>query len=67
MHTEHNAETVRPVNVSFSPCKGMELVIDQPEWRNKVSPFIPISLLDDQVIKFTSKAYPQHEGVTRMD
>ena len=42
----------------------MGRAIEQPAWHNKVSPYTPISLLDDQVLEFTIKACPQHEGVT---
>jgi len=55
----------RPDDFSFTPGQGVELAIDQPEWRNEARPFTPTSLLDDQVLEFTIKAYPQREGVTR--
>lgn len=55
----------RPDGFSFTPGEGVELAIDAPEWRDEGRPFTPTSLVDDGVIEFTIKTYPQHEGVTR--
>lgn len=55
----------RPDGFGFTPGQGVELAIDAPEWRDEGRPFTPTSLIDDGVIEFIIKAYPQHEGVTR--
>ncbi len=55
----------RPDGFSFTPGQGVELAIDSPEWRDEGRPFTPTSLVDDEVIEFIIKSYPQHEGVTR--
>jgi cytochrome-b5 reductase len=55
----------RPPGFSFDPGQGVELAIDDPDWRDQGRPFTPTSLQDDGVIEFTIKGYPEHEGVTR--
>lgn len=54
----------RPPDFSFEPGQGVELAIKLPHWENEFRPFTPTSLQDDEVLEFTIKAYPQHEGVT---
>lgn len=55
----------RPDKFDFSPGQGVELAIDQPQWRDLGRPFTPTGLSDDNVLEFTIKCYPKHEGVTR--
>jgi len=55
----------RPAAFRFEPGQAVELAIDDPHWREESRPFTPTSLPDDQVLEFTIKRYPQHEGVTR--
>ena len=55
----------RPDGFRFTPGQGVELAIDTPEWRDQGRPFTPTSLVEDRIIEFTIKGYPQHEGVTR--
>jgi cytochrome-b5 reductase len=55
----------RPNSFVFQPGQGVELAINQPDWRDAGRPFTPTSLVDDAVIEFTIKCYPDHEGVTR--
>lgn len=55
----------RPEGFSFTPGEGVELAIDEPEWRDEARPFTPTSLTDDRVVEFTIKGYPQHDGMTR--
>lgn len=55
----------RPDGFSFEPGQGVELAIDHPDWREEARPFTPTSQEDDEVLEFTIKGYPEHEGVTR--
>ena len=55
----------RPEGFEFEPGQGVELAIAAPEWEDQARPFTPTSLKDDQVLEFTIKAYPEHNGVTR--
>ena len=55
----------RPVGFEFTPGQGVELAIDNPEWRAQGRPFTPTSLPGDQVLEFIIKAYPEHQGVTQ--
>ncbi len=55
----------RPRNLDYRPGQGVEIVIDDPKWRNEEGrPFTPTSLSDDKVLEFTIKRYPAHKGVT---
>lgn len=54
----------RPEGLDYSPGQGVELAVDLPDWRDKGRPFTPTSLLDDRVLEFTIKRYPEHHGVT---
>jgi len=55
----------KPDTFSFTPGQGVELVIDQKEWREEEGrPFTPTSLVSDKILEFTIKRYPGHKGVT---
>jgi cytochrome-b5 reductase len=55
----------RPESFIFSAGQGVELVIDEKEWREEEGrPFTPTSLASDKVLEFTIKRYPDHRGVT---
>ena len=54
----------KPPGFTFQPGQGVELAINQPEWKNEGRPFTPTSFVDDQVLEFTIKSYPAHQGVT---
>ena len=55
----------RPDGFEFEPGQGVELAIDDSDWREESRPFTPTSVRDDRVLEFTIKAYPDHKGVTR--
>ena len=55
----------RPSGFEFEPGQGVELSIDHPGWQDQPRPFTPTSLRNDQILEFTIKRYPEHEGVTR--
>lgn len=55
----------RPEGFSFTPGQGVELIIDQENWRNMDGhPFTPTCLPSDRVLEFTIKCYAAHAGVT---
>jgi cytochrome-b5 reductase len=54
----------RPSGLDYQPGQGVELAINQPEWKDKGRPFTPTSLKEDKVLEFTIKKYPDHHGVT---
>jgi ferredoxin-NADP reductase len=55
----------RPAGFDFKPGQGVELAINQSDWKNEGRPFTPTNLQDDKVLEFIIKQYPDHEGVTR--
>jgi ferredoxin-NADP reductase len=55
----------RPEGFGFEAGQGVELAIDEDGWREQGRPFTPTSLVDDQVLEFTIKGYPDHDGVTK--
>jgi len=55
----------KPDTFSFTPGQGVEIFIDQEEWREEEGrPFTPTSLITDKVLEFTIKRYPEHKSVT---
>lgn len=55
----------RPDGFAFTPGQGVELVIDEPKWRDEEGrPFTPTCLVTDRVLQFTIKRYTDHPGVT---
>ena len=55
----------RPPDFDFKPGQGVELAIDQPDLEDEGRPFTPTGLVDDRVLEFIIKRYPEHEGVTQ--
>lgn len=64
-HDVKRLVVTKPPGFTFQPGQGMELAINRPEWKDKGRPFTPTNFVDDQVLEFTIKSYPAHEGVTR--
>lgn len=54
----------RPEEFVWEPGQGVEIALDEPGWREEGRPFTPTSLADDEVLEFTIKEYPEHDGVT---
>lgn len=54
----------RPEGLDYVPGQGVEIAIDREGWRDEGRPFTPTSLVDDRVLEFTIKSYPEHGGVT---
>lgn len=54
----------QPPGFNHQPGQGVELAINQPDWKDKGRPFTPTSLAEDKVLEFTIKGYPDHHGVT---
>jgi len=55
----------KPENFQYQPGQGVEMFINQPQWKEEEGrPFTPTSLTDALVLEFTIKRYPDHQGVT---
>ena len=54
----------RPDGLDWQPGQGIELAIDQDEWRDQGRPFTPTSLREDRILELTVKRYPEEDGVT---
>ena len=54
----------RPEGLDWEPGQGIELMIDDDEWREEVRPFTPTSLRQDLILELTLKRYPERDGVT---
>lgn len=54
----------RPAGFDYMAGQGVELAIDNGQWREQGRPFTPTSLPTDPVLEFIIKAYPEHHGVT---
>jgi cytochrome-b5 reductase len=55
----------KPDKFNYIPGQGVELVINQPKWKDEEGrPFTPTSLNDARVLEFTIKRYSDHGGVT---
>ncbi|MBK5931467.1 hypothetical protein [Halochromatium salexigens] len=55
------------VRCTAGPCRrteGVEVHIDNDEWRDEGRPFTPTSLPDDRLLEFTTKRYPDGDGMT---
>lgn len=55
----------KPDGFTFKPGQGVELAINQSDWKEESRPFTPTGHVNDRVLEFTIKAYPEHEGVTQ--
>lgn len=56
--------TEKPVNYTFIPGQATEISINKPDWSGIKRPFTFTSLPADDLLQFTIKTYPSHEGVT---
>jgi cytochrome-b5 reductase len=54
----------RPEGLEWRPGQGIELAIDEAPWRDQRRPFSPTCLLEDRILEFTIKRYPEADGVT---
>lgn len=54
----------RPDGFTFEPGQGAELTIERGPWHEQGRPFTPTSWVDDQVLEFTIKRYPESDGFT---
>ena len=55
----------KPKDYEFNPGQATMLSIDKDEWEDEKRPFTFTSLNDDQILEFTIKCYPDHNGVTK--
>ena len=54
----------QPDDYSFRPGQATDLALDRDGWRDEKRPFTFTSLPGDDVLEFTIKSYPDHDGVT---
>ncbi len=54
----------RPDGLDWHPGQGVEVRIDNDEWRDEARPFTPTSRPDDRLLEFTTKRYPDGDGMT---
>ncbi len=54
----------KPEGYEFAPGQATELAVDADGWRDETRPFSFTSLPDDELLEFTIKSYPDHDGVT---
>lgn len=57
-------ELEKPKGFRFRPGQATEVSIDKDDWRDERRPFTFTSLPDWEVLQFTIKSYPDHNGVT---
>lgn len=63
-HDVKQIVTTRPEDLDFEPGQGVEIAIDWEGWEDEGRPFTPTSLPEEDVLEFTIKRYPEHDGVT---
>lgn len=63
-HDVKRLVTTRPDDLDFEPGQGVEISIDWEGWEDQARPFTPTSLPEEDVLEFTIKGYPEHDGVT---
>lgn len=56
--------TTRPDGLEHRPGQGVEVAIATEEWENEGRPFTPTGHLDDRVLEFMIKEYPERDAVT---
>ena len=55
----------RPDGFAYRPGQGVEIAVDQDDWREEGRPFTPTSPEAAPALEFTIKGYPGHGGVTQ--
>ncbi|MFW5746690.1 MAG: FAD-binding oxidoreductase [Nanoarchaeota archaeon] len=55
----------KPSGFDYAPGQATHLALDMEGWRDSERPFTPTSLNADNILEFTIKAYPSHDGVTK--
>ncbi|MAW95305.1 MAG: flavodoxin reductase [Leeuwenhoekiella sp.] len=63
-HDVLHIETEKPENFSFEPGQATEVAINKPDWKDEKRPFTFTNLPEEDVLQFTIKTYPDHDGVT---
>ncbi|WP_425092159.1 FAD-binding oxidoreductase [Tropicimonas sp. S265A] len=54
----------RPSNYNFKPGQATDLALDREGWRDEKRPFTFTNDPDANILSFTIKSYPSHDGVT---
>lgn len=66
-HVTHDVlrfRTEKPNNYHFEPGQATRVSINKAGWEKKKRPFTFTNLPDESHLEFTTKTYPEHEGVT---
>jgi len=63
-HDVREYTTEKPRGYSFTPGQATDVALLKDGWRDEARPFTFTSLPDDDVLRFTIKTYPSHDGVT---
>ena len=58
-------ETQKPEGYSFKPGQATEVAINKGKWKEEKRPFTFTNLPEEEVLQFTIKTYPEHNGVTQ--
>ncbi|MEQ5789438.1 flavodoxin reductase [Muricauda sp. NFXS6] len=56
--------TEKPNDYNFEPGQATEISINQENWKDEKRPFTFTNLPTEDVLEFTIKVYPEHDGVT---
>lgn len=54
----------KPRDFEFTPGQATEISINKSKWKDKLRPLTFTSLNKDEILEFTIKRYPDHNGVT---
>ncbi|MBS1978042.1 MAG: flavodoxin reductase [Bacteroidetes bacterium] len=66
-HLTHDVLRVvadRPAELTYQPGQAVDVAIDKPGWEQEFRAFTFTSLPGEELIEFTIKTYPSHNGVT---
>jgi ferredoxin-NADP reductase len=55
----------KPEQLTFEPGQATDLSINKKGWEQELRSFTFTSLPDDELLEFTIKTYPSHDGVTK--
>jgi len=64
-HDVLHIETEKPEGFDFTPGQATEVAINKTKWKEKKRPFTFTNLPEEDVLQFTIKTYPDHNGVTQ--
>ena len=63
-HDVLRIKTEKPKGFQFKPGQATDVTINKTGWQDKKNSFTFTSLPDEDLLEFTIKTYPSHQGVT---